>query len=260
MIKFFRRIRQNLLSEGKTGKYLKYAFGEIVLVVIGILIALQINNWNEDRIAYAKSKNYLYEIVKDLASDTIKFNRGIQQISGMIEDEEWVLSKTSYSEEEIDRVMDCFGRFYWDLSINDRAFLKIQNSESSQLIGFEEVYEWITEYYTVKKLRVEDFGAWDRTEVLDRQNYMLDLMEDLEINNRRMQQLGLGIIERDFEMVQDSVEHARRVIEFATSIRGRNHFKNNYIRHLRIREQFVSVIESATSLIKEIRRELEIAD
>jgi hypothetical protein len=49
MLKFFRKIRQNLLSEGKTGKYLKYAFGEIILVVIGILIALQINNWNENR-------------------------------------------------------------------------------------------------------------------------------------------------------------------------------------------------------------------
>ena len=49
MIKFFRKIRQNLLSEGKTGKYLKYAIGEIVLVVIGILIALQINNWNENQ-------------------------------------------------------------------------------------------------------------------------------------------------------------------------------------------------------------------
>jgi len=45
MIKFFRKIRQNLLSEGKTGKYIKYAIGEIVLVVIGILIALSINNW-----------------------------------------------------------------------------------------------------------------------------------------------------------------------------------------------------------------------
>ena len=47
MIKFFRKIRQNLLSEGKTGKYLKYAIGEIILVVIGILIALQLNNLND---------------------------------------------------------------------------------------------------------------------------------------------------------------------------------------------------------------------
>tara|TARA_R100001132_G_C3247796_1_gene76088 strand:+ start:174 stop:917 length:744 start_codon:yes stop_codon:yes gene_type:complete len=49
VIKFFRKIRQNLLSEGKTVKYLKYAIGEIVLVVIGILIALAINNWNDEK-------------------------------------------------------------------------------------------------------------------------------------------------------------------------------------------------------------------
>ena len=49
MIKFFRHIRKRILTENKTGRYLKYAIGEIVLVVFGILIALQINNWNEER-------------------------------------------------------------------------------------------------------------------------------------------------------------------------------------------------------------------
>ncbi|WP_162919881.1 DUF6090 family protein [Hanstruepera ponticola] len=49
MIKFFRKIRYDLMEKNKTGKYLKYVIGEIVLVVIGILIALQINNWNEGR-------------------------------------------------------------------------------------------------------------------------------------------------------------------------------------------------------------------
>jgi len=49
MIKFFRNIRKKILEQGKTTNYLKYAFGEIVLVVIGILIALQINNWNETK-------------------------------------------------------------------------------------------------------------------------------------------------------------------------------------------------------------------
>ena len=48
MIKFFRKIRQRLLTENKFSKYLIYAIGEIVLVVIGILIALSINNWNEN--------------------------------------------------------------------------------------------------------------------------------------------------------------------------------------------------------------------
>ena len=49
MISFFRKIRQNILKQGKTTRYFKYALGEILLVVIGILIALQINNWNEAR-------------------------------------------------------------------------------------------------------------------------------------------------------------------------------------------------------------------
>ncbi|BAO77268.1 DUF6090 family protein [Winogradskyella sp. PG-2] len=65
MIKFFRNIRQNLLSKGKTGKYFKYAIGEIILVVIGILIALQINNWNQNRIERKKESNYIENINKE---------------------------------------------------------------------------------------------------------------------------------------------------------------------------------------------------
>lgn len=53
MIKFFRKIRQNMIKENRVSKYMLYAIGEIILVVIGILIALQINNWNENR----KSEN-----------------------------------------------------------------------------------------------------------------------------------------------------------------------------------------------------------
>jgi hypothetical protein len=68
MIKFFRKIRQNLLSEGKTGKYLKYAIGEIILVVIGILIALSINNWNENRKTSLKEASNLKSIKSELES------------------------------------------------------------------------------------------------------------------------------------------------------------------------------------------------
>ncbi|MBO0329850.1 DUF6090 family protein [[Muricauda] lutisoli] len=66
MIKFFRNIRKSLLNEGKTGKYLKYALGEIILVVIGILIALQINNWNENRKLENSKVNLMLSIKKEL--------------------------------------------------------------------------------------------------------------------------------------------------------------------------------------------------
>jgi hypothetical protein len=73
MIKFFRKIRQNLIMENKTSKYFKYAIGEIVLVVIGILIALQINNWNEDRKIKVNEQAYLTNMIKDVKED-IAFN------------------------------------------------------------------------------------------------------------------------------------------------------------------------------------------
>lgn len=65
MIKFFRRIRQKLLAENRFSKYLLYAIGEIFLVMIGILLALQVNNWNEER----KSRKHEAKLLKELLAD-----------------------------------------------------------------------------------------------------------------------------------------------------------------------------------------------
>lgn len=69
MIKLFRNIRKKLLEEGKTSRYLKYAIGEIILVVIGILIALQINNWNQEHIQYKETKTLLINLKLDVEED-----------------------------------------------------------------------------------------------------------------------------------------------------------------------------------------------
>jgi hypothetical protein len=69
MIKFFRKIRQKMLTENKFSKYLLYALGEIVLVVIGILIALSINSWNENRILLKSKTEYYKQLVEELNLD-----------------------------------------------------------------------------------------------------------------------------------------------------------------------------------------------
>jgi len=71
MIKFFRKIRYNLMEKNKTGKYFKYAVGEILLVVLGILIALQINNWNEHRKVDGDIVKALTEIRSNLIRDSL---------------------------------------------------------------------------------------------------------------------------------------------------------------------------------------------
>ncbi|MBO6881381.1 DUF6090 family protein [Winogradskyella sp.] len=66
MIKFFRHIRQSMINQNRTKKYLLYAIGEIILVVIGILIALQINNWNENKKLRNQEITYLHNLKGDL--------------------------------------------------------------------------------------------------------------------------------------------------------------------------------------------------
>lgn len=71
MIKFFRKIRFDLMSRNNSRRYLKYAIGEIALVVIGILIAIQINNWNEKLKLNSKTQDYYIQLLDDLNKDVI---------------------------------------------------------------------------------------------------------------------------------------------------------------------------------------------
>ena len=92
MIKFLRRIRQKLLSENKISKYVLYAIGEIFLVVIGILIALQINNWNETRKEQNLELALLQEMQENLKADILDMEDNIGFHERSIESANTILS------------------------------------------------------------------------------------------------------------------------------------------------------------------------
>jgi hypothetical protein len=92
MISFFRKIRHNLLNEGKTARYFKYAIGEIMLVVIGILIALQINNWNEEKKSLQKGLDILVDVRENIESNTIQFQADIDTNKNVINSIDFVLN------------------------------------------------------------------------------------------------------------------------------------------------------------------------
>jgi len=113
MIKFFRHIRKSLLTENKFSKYLLYAIGEITLVVIGILIALQINNWNEKlkiqntEISTLKELKSALEISKQNLISLVNNNKRWQSYNYKIKD--YLNNKKAY-----DSTLDiCFGTYYW---------------------------------------------------------------------------------------------------------------------------------------------------
>lgn len=85
MFGFLRRIRRSLLEEGHLRKYLVYAIGEILLVMIGILLALQVNNWNQQRSIHEKQKDYLLIIRSEFVNNVNALERAKKAVAGTLE-------------------------------------------------------------------------------------------------------------------------------------------------------------------------------
>ena len=123
MIKFFRSIRKNLLTEGKTSKYFKYAIGEIALVVIGILIALQLNTWKENSKALKIETNILSEIINGLHKDVLDINHNVKGHYDGIEACNYWNKLINDQQVDVDSVEIKYTRLL-------RGFISIQNTSS----------------------------------------------------------------------------------------------------------------------------------
>lgn len=113
MIKFFRKIRQNLLMENKTGKYLKYAIGEIILVMIGILLALQVSNWNQQRIAAEKEQLLLEALHNEFLENKSQFERVVSVHEKALAGTQHVISQFPIDPETINLDTLRAGLKYW---------------------------------------------------------------------------------------------------------------------------------------------------
>jgi len=117
---------------------MRYAIGEIVLVVVGILIALSINNWNQERKTKLKSQAYIYEIVNDLAMDTINVNSLIHEAN---DSESQVMNYLSYFEKgnvSIEKLIDSSKNIrpiYLRYVPVNHTFLDMQSSGNSNLLN-----------------------------------------------------------------------------------------------------------------------------
>ncbi|MCA6073816.1 DUF6090 family protein [Fulvivirga sedimenti] len=251
MIKFFRNIRRQLLSEnppagrsGKFSKYLLYAVGEIVLVVIGILIALQINLWNEGRKEFIKSKALLEEFKKDLVRDTLESNYVTGKLKQQVKIEAWALGLTSYNSNQTDSLRRVFFGPYFQQPITVRTFNKLQNSENPNLTGFENLQNELTKYYTDTKYLVDAYNDEEKHYAFEN-----------EINQIIRSKLEINL--NEFPMLPEETSQDRKLIDFVQSIEGRNYIKENYIRRKSMIDYFENVKQEATALIHRINESLE---
>ena len=228
MIKFFRKIRQRLLSENKFSKYFIYAIGEIILVVIGILLALQLNNLKEQKNILKQERNALELIQDNLKKEINDLDRFVSQ---RISDTTY-LKDVYYKNWEgipLDSLglkgtsafnYKSFNTAYEGLKSNDKLFI-IQNENLKEKIIF---------YYEQQRYQLLDWSDWHRTFVYrDLENYMFtelpinpnELIDDLDflktkLEERRLKSLisnQIGSLRRINHTINEGKVYANEIID-----------------------------------------------
>ncbi len=167
MLRIFRQLRQRLLTDNKFSKYLLYAIGEILLVVIGILIALQVNNWNETQ----KSRRELTNIIRNIAADIKEDVRHIKfQMEFLNKENRRIksfLNHQDYSGFTSDSLEQALETFYTQVTWRTNNFDRLVSSDITEYGKYVEVMKGIKEYYELGIPRIKDFEAVLKNAVLE---------------------------------------------------------------------------------------------
>lgn len=169
MIKFFRHIRKSLLEQNKMGKYFKYAIGEIILVVIGILIALQINNWNEKQKQNKEEQRVLNNIKKDILKDTVQLNRNIKTTikrdSALVAIIDLLAPEKGHNVNEFIKLSMNNIPFDNYFEVNSGTYDESIASGSIKYISNDTLRQKIFDYYRNAKLNLNDKGNIEQSKL-----------------------------------------------------------------------------------------------
>ncbi|MBO3116092.1 hypothetical protein J4050_05000 [Winogradskyella sp. DF17] len=220
MIKFFRHIRQNLLMENQTSKYFKYAIGEIILVVIGILIALQINNWNEKRKESKQETTILKSLKNDIQSDLKDLNFEIDFKKKMI------IKYANCLDILTDKKEGTKADFFRDfksilqiggLTLNVTTFNNLQNNGELKLITNKSLADSIVGYYNT------DYQGWETA------------LRDYTRNNFAPYLLEFDYVPpHDIELIEPQLQafleqFSENIVDYKKAQQPLEAYKNNYM-------------------------------
>ncbi len=253
MIKLFRKIRQSLLTENKFSKYLLYAIGEILLVVIGILIALSINNWNDIRKARIKETHYLKNIKIDLKINVFELDNyikirkeGIESANTIIEHIEGEPIKDIEKFNALGLPIYNWQKFHQ----NNNTFQELVSSGNLALISNDSIKSMLLNIESLyKKLKSEEeHYRFDTEELIYRPLY--EMMDLNPMVNNFQYKLSNGTAGRDITLTADYYK------KFLASTKIKNGFVMTILEFSTMNAQMLEMKNMSLKLINLIDKEI----
>jgi molybdopterin converting factor small subunit len=231
MIKFFRHIRKSLIKQNKTGKYLKYAIGEVILVMIGILLALQVNNWNEARKQRIAEQELYRTLISSLESDLDDVTEKISSIKQSLSAQETFILKNfndiqnSYSINEVSDLLINVNNSSWSFFPNYGLYNKITNNNQLDLIQSQNLQMKIIELYEQYYKRYNDIDLnLEEQMVFSFSNNYFSKIEDASIKSDRYYKIDFETLERHYNILNDECRkiHSLTVIAHSAMVDCKN--------------------------------------
>jgi len=230
------------------GRYFKYALGEIVLVMIGILLALQINNWNDKRKETNQTIGLLKNMIKDLKTDILNLDREINKFNQHINSSRLLLISEDYQSLSSDSIYNLLPTNSTRLEVVNLTFEKLKNVGATKILDSEELLNTITTYYTYGSRILEMGVSWDFEYALKATDYW-----------RLGEHFEAPILNDTLSMpfLENELERKATFIQELSSIKSRNHIRYAISRKLYVISIFKRVKSFAEGLVASIEQELE---
>jgi len=191
MIPIFRKIRKKMADDNRPLKYLRYAIGEVILVVIGILIAVSINNWNEKRKIKNKGKEYIKEIYTDVTNEASNLSTIVKELTYQYNSTKSIIE---IIESEYRVITDTikFTRNHWApahiliIQRDQNTFDNLNNSGQSGLLKNDSLTKLLDHFYKNFDERISNYEEFPIQIRMDYRRITFQMGSSADFNNEQL--------------------------------------------------------------------------
>ncbi len=236
----FKEFKKKLIADSRFTRYLTYAFGEVILIVIGILVAMYLADWNDNQKDIARTEAFIKEIHFDVKRDTTIFREELRKIDLLIRYKSMLLQKDSLNMIETDMIIGILTAGYHNLRINEGSYVKMKESGIATPAVYDKLLKRINNYYVFNKDYLENRNDWE-VGLYERDLDHWLFQDKVEIK------LGTALTD-----LQDPVDKRKKLMEMLASPQGRNVLKMSLFRETQMMETYGIIRKSADRLLKHI--------